>query len=378
MRKNKLGVFLGAVAATVAVTLLGCGPRVAPPATQVLHVAALTDLTSYTSEYGLQERAGLEALAGMSGQGDLPKLDFTVQDTKGTPKDGVAALNQVLQSGGKPDALFVALSSVSMATLPVADRNNLVVLCNATSPQVIQASKNSIRNFPDPEREIDLLIRGAAKPLGLKSVAMIYINDEYGQSMAKYLSTSGAAATGVKVPMAEPYGFDTTDFRPTVGKLVAARADAVICPGYGSQVGSLIRQLREGGFKGRILIPALIVNTESVMKAAGPGIEGVIYNGFDYQQDSSELKTFMQKFRGEYGGKQSDIGVLAYVGMRILATHIGKQGDPASTLGSLSAASPFSTILGSVELKNRSLVYPLKLYVIQNGQSSLFAPPEAR
>ena len=64
--------------------------------------------------------------------------------------------------------------------------------------------------------------------------------------------------------------------------------------------------------------------------------------------------------------------------MRILATHIGKQGDPASTLGSLSAASPFSTILGSVELKNRSLVYPLKLYVIQNGQSSLFAPPEAR
>ncbi len=345
-----------------------------------LRIAVLTDLTSYTAEYGQQERAALEVLAARVNatggvQGRSVRLE--VEDTKGTPKEAVNALNKILASPPEPSLLFSALSSVSMAVLPIADQQGIPTLCNATSGRVVTSSTLGIRNFPDPGLEIETTIERAARPLGLERLGLLYINDEYGNSIATALPEYLAAEEGMDLVLAESYDFSTTSFRPLAAKLVDAGADSVYCVGYGSQVASLFQQLRDTGFAGRLLVPSLIVNTDGVFGQSASLLEGVIFNGFDYQQESEELRSFLGDFEARYSGRQSDIGVLAYVGMKLVLDNSHSPDGSASDLFSaLQEGSPFQTIVGAVTFEARSFVYPMEVYVVENGKIDRFVPPK--
>lgn len=332
-------------------------------------IGVLTDLTSYTAEYGKQEFAGLQVLADENG----PGVRLVVQDTKGSPKDAVSGLATILQAQDKPSFLFTALSSVSMAVLPVAEQKDVLVLCNATSREVVDSAKNSIRNFPDPQQEVDFLLDGVVKPRGLRSVALIYVNDEYGKSVDAALRAA-VGRVGSAISLSEGYGFDVSDFRSIIDKLKSSGSDSVICVGYGSQVGGLIRQLKESAYKGQVMVTALIVNTDSVTGSAGDALDGVVFNGFDYQSGTQELESFLKAFGSKYGGRQSDIGALAYVGSKLVLHSCESGATPAQTLQRLRQSSPFSTILGEVTFDGRSFIYPLKLYTIRAGSVVAYAP----
>jgi len=324
-------------------------------------VAALTDLTSYTAEYGQQELAGLQVMAeDLAGTRLAPTV--VVQDTKGLAKEGLGGLKQILSRGAKPVLLFSSLSSVSVAVLPAADRAGLLTLCNATSDSPLKISRNSIRNFPSPQQEFSLLFDGAIRPLGLRRVGLVFINDEYGKAMETLFSRR-APELGATDILTEAYGFDVSDFRPVVAKVNARQLDGVIVVGYGSQAGSLVKQLRDGGFAGRIFVPSLIVNADSVVKAAGTALNGVVFNGFDYQDDKVAANV-LARFRDKYAGRQSDIGILAYVGGKIILDHAVSGQSPAQVIATLEAKQPFKTVLGEVRFVDRSFLYSLKLYEV--------------
>jgi branched-chain amino acid transport system substrate-binding protein len=326
-------------------------------------MAVLTDLTSYTAEYGQQELAGLQVLADeLRSAGGGRALQLDTQDTKSDPKEAINGLNQILSKGNKPPLLFSAMSSVSTAVLPLADRNGMLTLCDATTGALLQVSRNSIRNFPSPSQEFASLYEGAVLPLKVKKLAILYVNDEYGQAMVSLFRQRTTGGSGPSATVAEGYGYEASDFRPSIASTIAAGSDGVIAVGYGSQAGSLIRQLRENGFKGWIFVPSLIVNTDSVSTSAGTALTGVIFNGFDYQNDDPATGAFLARFAQKYKGRQSDIGVLAYVGAKIIIEHMTQGATPAETIEALQAAQPFKTVLGEVGFRDRSFIYPLKLY----------------
>lgn len=346
-------------------------------AAKTVPIAVLTDLSSYTSEYGQQELAGLESLIDVLKADTSTKTKSTfqlvVQDTKGSPKDAVSAIKQILAKEKAP-IYFSALSSVSMAILPVIEQEQSLTLCNATTADVVKNTKFSIRNFPDPSQEVDTLYKGAIYPLNIKSVGILYINDEYGKSMAELVKNRGNQGQIPESLYSEAYGFETSDFRSLISKLIASKAEAIICVGYGSQIGSAIRQIRENGYNGKILVPSLIVNTESVMKAAGSAIENTIFNGFEYQEGSPELTAFRKSFMSRYKGAQSDIGVLAYVGMKIVVDNYTPSASASETLKRIESTQTFNTILGRVTFVDRSFVYPLNVYVVKGGRVNAYKP----
>jgi branched-chain amino acid transport system substrate-binding protein len=218
--------------------------------------------------------------------------------------------------------------------------------------------------------EFATLYDGVIEPLGLQRSGMLFINDEYGRSMGDIFRRRAGPAAALN----EAYGFDVSDFRPLVARVRLTGLDALIVVGYGSQAGSLIRQLREGGFEGRILVPSLIVNTDSVTQAAGGSLRGVIFNGYTYDMASPITQSLLERFRARYKGRQSDIGVLAYVGAKIVLQHRVSEATPAQTIAALQAAQPFDTILGKVGFSGRSFTYPLKLYEVGPNGIVPFSP----
>ena len=370
MTKRGWLILLFVVAAAIVALLIFARPT--PEAARSPEkLAVLTDLSAYTAEYGQQELAGLQLLQEDAAAARRParRISLDVQDTKGNPRDALNGISQILSRPQRPLFVFSALSSVSTAILPTADRANLLTLSNATTDSILRVSPNAIRNFPSPEAEFSSLFEGAARPLQLRSLGLIYIDDEYGRAMAAlFRARAGAAAA-----LTEGYGFELTDFRPIVAKAIASRADGIIIVGYASQAGSLIRQLRTGGYEGRILVPSLIVNTDSVASAAGANLEGVIFNGFDYQP-TPEARRLLQRFGSRYRGRQSDIGILAYVGAGIVLDHARQGRSPSEVIAQLDRSQPFDTILGSVAFRDRSFVYPLRLYEVRNRNVSPFDP----
>jgi ABC-type branched-subunit amino acid transport system substrate-binding protein len=183
------------------------------------------------------------------------------------------------------------------------------------------------------------------------------------------------ARAGANMVMSQSYGFDLRDFRPIIAMANSRSVDGLVVVGYGSQAGNLIRQLRANRFPGRILVPSLLVNADSVVQAAGTSLSGIIFNGFDYQTSNPATARLLDRFRARYHGRQADIGILAYVGAGIVLAHRRPGEPPARTIATLTAAQPFDTILGRVGFVSRSFVYPLRLYEIGPNGTHRFSPP---
>lgn len=134
---KKLLIILFIVAAVVAVVFMSSRSR--GPQRQVVRAGAILPLTGTAANYGeLMKRGitiGLEECTATAGA-TAPRLEVIIEDSKSVPKDGVSAMQKLLQID-KVSVVMPALSSVVLACAPIAEQNHVVLLnCPANSPKL--------------------------------------------------------------------------------------------------------------------------------------------------------------------------------------------------------------------------------------------------
>jgi ABC-type branched-subunit amino acid transport system substrate-binding protein len=368
-----LRIAIATLAMGLTAAVVGCGTQKAG-ATRPLRVGVLTDLTNFLSEYGQQELAGLQALQSQwNAAGGPTVVQLDVHDHKASPAEALSGLRRLLDTPGKrPNVIFSAMSSVSVAVLPVLKDEGILAVCNATSSAIVdQGAGFAVRNFPSEAQETQALFEHVVKPRQLANIGLIYINDEYGQKMKEAWTTVATADGTVRLTGVEAFEYSTTDFRAVAERVLAAKPDGICCVGYGSQMSALLRTINEIGFAGPKMVPSLIINTESVFSGGAAALEGVYFNGFTYDTSNPQYAGFVAEFQKRYPGRQSDIGALAYAGMRIVLETASElpsgQASPAAILDKIRNKREFASILGTIRYENGSFVYPLALFQVQGG-----------
>jgi len=202
----------------------------------VLNVAVVVPLTGAVSEPGQDFMNGLM----LAKEKFNSKINLNVEDSQSDAKDGITACKKLLDTQNI-DIIVSMQSAVVMPILALADQYNKPLLASVISQnEFTQKSKNAFRLFTYAEQDAGLMADFANKK-GFKKVSLVAINDEYGQSMAKYFKKEFKGS----IIYEENFEAPEKDFRTILAK--TSGSDAVYFLGYNPHYINFLKQREELG-----------------------------------------------------------------------------------------------------------------------------------
>jgi branched-chain amino acid transport system substrate-binding protein len=236
-----------------------------------------------------------------------PGITLITKDTGGTQAGARAAAEAALSEGAEL-ILGPLLSAEVQAVSPIARAKGVNVIA-FSSVSTVAGSGTYLLAFL-PEEEVGSIVRYASSK-GIRNIAALYPQTQYGQKVEQALARS-ASANGAMVAAQQRYSRQATGITTAVQSLAASmsadKADALFLPEGGEVLRALSTDLEQNGItpqSTKILGTGLWYDhaTASIPIAKGGWYAGV----------SPELiGKFEGRYANNYGNKPPPIASLAY------------------------------------------------------------------
>jgi len=187
-----------------------------------------------------------------------------------------AVAERLITSDGVSGIVGADCSGVTNAMLQnVAVPNGMVMVSpSATSPALTTVEDNGLffRTAPSDARQ-GVVMTEVIMDRGIKSVAVTYTNNDYGQGLADSFAAAFEAAGGT-VTLVAAHEDGRADYSAEVGALAAAGGDALVVAGYVDQGGSgIIRAALDSGAFETFVFPDGMVSS-ALVENFGSEIDG--------------------------------------------------------------------------------------------------------
>lgn len=236
---------------------------------------AVLPLTGNLAVIGVPKREAME-LALEKGRAAFPGVKLTIdyQDSQGMPKEAISIINQALALR-RPDLLFVDLTPVVDATIPLADASKIPMFAGSAQAGITARSPAVFRVFPGGDQEVRLLTDFLRRQPN-SGVFALHPNELYGRSVRKALE---AQRTSITLLGAEEYGLGDRDFRPQLIKARESGAAIIVLLGYGSEYATLLRQAAEVGIPASRIVANLGAVNTGVLQLPPELTDGMTFVG---------------------------------------------------------------------------------------------------
>jgi branched-chain amino acid transport system substrate-binding protein len=211
-------------------------------------------------------------------------------------------------------------SPASMAASPIYQRAGLVQFGFTNShPDFTRTGDFMWSTSVSQADEQPLLARYAVEKLGLKKLAILHLNTDWGRT-SKDVFVAAAKALGATVVITEGYIPEERDFRSTLVRVRDANPDGLILLSYYSDGALIARQTKQVGLK-QPICAASSVYSPKFIELGGDAVEG-IHLGTRYFPDDPrpEVQKFIASFKAKYGGTEPDaFNAYSYDAMNVAA-----------------------------------------------------------
>jgi branched-chain amino acid transport system substrate-binding protein len=331
---------------------LGTGLLFAGAAQAQIKFGVAGPLTGGSAAFGAQLKNGVEqavedinAAGGILGQ----KIQLSVGDDRGDPKEGVSVANKFASDGVK----FVVGHFNSGVTIPSSDvyqENGIVAITPAaTNPNVTDRKLwNMFRVCGRDDQQGGIAGSIIAAKFKGKRVAIVHDKTTYGQGLANETKKS-MNAKGVKEVMFEGVNKDDKDFTALVSKIKTARPDLVYWGGLHDTGGLIVRQMRDQGVKAPLMGGDGITDDEFAA-IAGPGAEGTLMTFSPDPRTNPKNKEIVDLFRKKRGFEPQAYTLYSYAAVQIFkqAAEQAKSTDPKKIAEVMHSGKSFNTVLGDI------------------------------
>jgi branched-chain amino acid transport system substrate-binding protein len=266
-------------------------------------------LTGPNAQYGAQWKQGfdlaldeIQAAGGINGR----KLAYTFEDSQSDPRQSVAIAQKFVSDPKIVMELGDFSSPASMAASPIYQRAGLVQFGFTNShPDFTKGGDFMWSTSVSQADEQPLLARYAAKGLGLKKLAVLHLNTDWGRTSRDYF-VKAAKDYGAEVVIAEGYIPDERDFRSTLVRVRDANPDGLILISYYSDGALIARQARQVGLK-QTICAASSVYSPKFLELGGDAVEDVHVGTRYFPEDTRpEVQKFIAGFKAKYSGLEPD------------------------------------------------------------------------
>ena len=312
-----------AVATTLATTLFT--PTLAA---ETLKIANIVELSGAGATSGTNFKNGIElAVKEINASGGIlgRQIATTTADTQSNPgvakglvtkaiDDDVFAVFGPVFSG----SIMVSMAETRRAEVPNFTGGEAAAITKQGNPYIFRTSFTQDTAMPKVARYI-------AQQLKAKTVALIYVNNDYGKGGRDAIMKS-LDALGVKVIADISTDQNQIDFSAPVQKAKQANADAIFVYTNEEESARALRELRKQGVTKPIVGETTLVG-QKVIELAGEAANGAVAHvGLTVDAPIPAMRAFRARFEREYKYVTDHNGIKGYTGIYLLKAAIEKAG----------------------------------------------------
>ncbi|HEY8332044.1 MAG TPA: ABC transporter substrate-binding protein [Pseudomonas sp.] len=308
----------------------------APASGEPLYFAVSGPLTGQNAQYGAQWKAGFDlALDGINAEGGIHgrPLAYVFEDSQSDPRQAVGLAQKFVNDKRFLIELGDFSSPASMAASPIYQRAGLVQFGFTNSHPDFTKGGDYIWSPSISQADAQpILAELAVKVRGLKRVAVLFLNTDWGRT-SKDVFVKSAEALGAQVVIAEGYQPEEKDFRSTLVRVRDAKPDGLVLISYYADGALIAGQVRSVGLT-QPIVASSSVYSPKFLELGGAAVEGVLTNtSFFPGEPRSEVQRFVQGFRAEYGKEPDAFNAYAYDAVQFAAAALRAAGPQADRKG---------------------------------------------
>ena len=367
------------------------GITVSATAVDTLGVGLCAPMTGGAASWGKKSEVGTKfAIERINARGGIvPKCKtearmlelVEVADDKNDPREGASIAQRFIDNEKILVMIGPLTSTVALAQAPIMNKHGLTQLAiGATAPAYTKAGPYSFRLVPTDAFQGRYIAKWANDQGKWKTYAVIYVNDDYGRSLADVFQT-GLKEIGVdekNVVASEAYLPNDTDFSVQLAKIKGLNPDALFIAGHYKEGALIARQARELALNAQILGTDGIGHPEYI-KIAGKAAEGTIYSGYFSLEDKRPyIQQWAAEFKEKLGYDPGLVEAIANDCVEIAAKAIEIGGDSRKEIAiGLSTIGPYYPpmmgALGENQFDgNGDMVRDMLMYVVKDGVAVLY------
>jgi branched-chain amino acid transport system substrate-binding protein len=384
-----------ALVATLGAALLafGCGGQ----SGDGLVIGEYGSLTGNDATFGQSTKAGVEiALDELTStkNGSIGGMAVrsVVEDDQGRPEEAANVVHKLISQDRVCAIIGEVASSRSLAAAPICQDNGIPMISpSSTNPEVTKKGDHIFRMCYLDDFQGEAIAIYAADSLKLKHVAVLKdVKNDYSVALAQFF-TDQFKQRGGTVVTEQSYSSGDQDFRAQLTAIKAHNPQAIVIPGYYTEVGLISRQARELGLN----VPLLGGDgweSQKLIEIGGTAMNGSFYtNHWSLDQDEPRLQAFVAAYRKKFNSDPDAIAGLAYDAATLLFQSLDKlasqdaaaykglassqAGSPARKAGTdklrdiLASTKDFPGVTGMITMdENRNPKKPIVMIAVKDGK----------
>jgi branched-chain amino acid transport system substrate-binding protein len=304
---------------------------------------------------------------------DGKKIELVIADSRGDPKEAVLIAEKFVANPDIIAEIGDFSSSACMAAAPIYEKANMSQVSPTSShPDFTKKGKNMFRVIGTQAAEGPFNAKWAVTDLGAKTVATIYINNDWGVAANKYF-TEAVEKLGGKVVAMEAFTPGEKDFSSVMSKIKRANPDVLYLPVFYADASAIMSQARRIHYKPTVLSSGSLYSPK-LIELGGKSVEGLMTSAVYFPNNPSpESKAFTEAFRATYNKTPSMFAAVGHDAAMLVVAALKKSGakDRASVAPALESLGDLTGITGKFDYSKSH--DPAKTYakiVVKDGKWS--------
>lgn len=287
-----------------------------------IKLGALMPMTGALAEYGASSLNGVKLAVDQINQrgGVLGQpLELIVGDTQTNPQAGVAAAKQLV---GANQVVGIIGALASGVTIPVASSitgpGGIPQISSAsTAPAITTLADNDFLFRTTPHDALQGIVLGdVVKEQGYSSVAVIYVNNDYGKGQAEAFAARFTQLGGT-VAASVPYEEKQASYRSELASAATTSPQALVLIAYPGDGIPLLKQALEEGYFARFVFTDGMKSTDMIKTIGSQYLQGSIGTA-----PEAPVSTASQQFEQAYQEAYGQLPPLPYISNAYDATFL--------------------------------------------------------
>jgi branched-chain amino acid transport system substrate-binding protein len=289
----------------------------------------------------------INAKGGVDGR----KLELRVEDGACDAKTATAAANKLV-TGKIAVSVGGYCSGATLPTLPIFDKAGVPMLIPAANSNELVAQKlpKVFLINGTGTQQADAAMKYMTKT-GVKRVALMDDNTSYSKDIADLTAKLLGSGQGPTLAGRDSVTPGESDYSANVNTVLKTNPDFIYWTGYYQEGGLIIRQLRQAGYKGQVMVADGSVDAQLAEIAGGSNAEGVTATMTQTPDTIPGAETWISDYKAKFNAEPGPYSTQSYDAVRVAAEAITKAGstDGAAVTKALEAIDGFQIFSGPLK-----------------------------